>query len=221
MDVSAPDLPSVIRTLEDELTLPPGFIAALYQEDDWSFVIKSHALVEALLTYLLSAHLENSDVGSIFAFLDTSNPRTGKLAFAKAFGLLNQDARRFVRGLSELRNKLVHDVANVRFTFGEHVAQLNKQTRREWVQAFGFGLLAVGETRLGKLEPKARQHLDALVTDEPKMAIMASVAWLALTIFSHGQNVDMRRAMDRLADILNDEYERKQSAKQNATEQAQ
>jgi len=51
-----------------------------------------------------------------------------------------------------------------------------------------------------------------LVIAEPKMAIMASVAWLALVIFSRGQNKDLRRAMDRLADILNDEYERKQLA---------
>lgn len=220
MDAAAPDLPSVIRTLEDELTLPPGFIAALYQEDDWSFVIKSHALVEALLTYLLSAHLENNNVGSIFAFLDTSNPRTGKLAFAKAFGLLDEDARRFIRGLSELRNKLVHNVANVRFTFAEHVSTFNKQSRREWMRAFGYGLVAVGEARLGKLDTKAQQHLDALVVDEPKLSIMAGVAWLALTIFSRGQNVDMRRAIDRLADILNEEYERKQLAKLNAQEQA-
>lgn len=210
MTIPAPDLPSVIRTLEDELTLPPGFIAALYREDDWSFVIKSHALVEALLTYLLSAHLQNNNVGSIFAFLDTSNPRTGKLAFAKAFGVLDEDARRFIRGLSELRNQLVHNVANVRFTFAGHTAQLNKQTRHTWVHAFGYGLKAVGQARLGQLDEPARRHLDSLVLDMPKMAIMASVAWLALEIFSRGQNVDMRRAIDRLADILNDEYERKQ-----------
>ncbi|GEM_PF-1269918 len=212
MDSQTPDLPAVIRALEQELTLPPGFITTLYQEDDWSFVIKSHALVEALLTFLLSAHVANHDVGSIFAFLDTSNPRTGKLAFAKAFGLLSPDARRFIRDLSELRNKLVHNVSNVRFTFAEQVAQLNKQTRREWVQAFGYGLHAVGKARLGDLDAKARQHLDALVITEPKMAIMASVAWLALAIFSRGQNKDMRRAIERLAEILNDEYERKQLA---------
>lgn len=216
--LDTPDLASIARTLEEELTLPQGFIAALYQEDDWSFVIKSHALVEALLTYLLAAHLSNPDVGSIFAFLDTSNPRTGKLAFAKAFGVLNEDARRFVRGLSELRNRLVHNVANVRFTFAAHTAELNKQARREWVNEFGYGLFAVGTARLGKLTDAQQQHLAAIVFAEPKMAIMASVAWLALDIFSRGQNVDMRRAIDRLADILNDEYERKLLASENAAE---
>lgn len=214
MDKNAPDLPQVMRALEDELTLPRGFIAALYQEDDWSFVIKSHALVEALLTYLLSQQFANVNVGNIFAFLDTSNPRTGKLAFVKAFALLDDAARRFVRGLSELRNQLVHNVANVRFTFAEHTAQLNKQTRREWIQEFGYGLFCVGQARLGELDTNARNQLGMIVVDEPKLAIMASVAWLALVIFSRGQNADMHRAIERLAEILTNEYERKLLAAQ-------
>lgn len=36
MTIPAPDPPSVICTLKDELTLTPGFIAALYREDEWS-----------------------------------------------------------------------------------------------------------------------------------------------------------------------------------------
>ncbi len=218
MNPETPDLPSVMHALETELTLPEGFIAALYREDDWSFVIKSHALVEALLTYLLTQYTGNANVGSIFAFLDTSNPRTGKLAFAKAFGILDESARRFVRGLSELRNQLVHNVTNVSFTFASHTTQLNKQARREWIQEFGYGLFAVGETRLGKLDNAARQHLGEIVVSEPKLSIMAGVAWLALEIFSRRQNADMRRAIDRLADILDSEYERQQLEKQNAAE---
>ena len=220
METDAPDLASVIGTLEQELMLPPGFIAALYREDDWSFVIKSHALVEALLTYLLTAHLGNPSAGSIFAFLDTSNPRTGKLAFAKAFGILDEDARRFVRGLSELRNELVHNVSNVSFTFATHTAQLNKQSRRAWIQAFGYGLFVIGEARLGALDAQAKQQLGEIVFHAPKLSIMASVAWLALLIYSRGQNADIRLAVDRLADILNNEYEQKQLALMKA-QQAQ
>jgi hypothetical protein len=93
------------------------------REDDWSFVIKSHAFLEAALTHLLADHLGKADLLPVFAYLETSNVRTGKLAFVKAFDLLDKGARRFIHTLSELRNDLVHEVGNVNFSFSSYVAR--------------------------------------------------------------------------------------------------
>ena len=42
-----------VENLEKTLGMPPGFLSRLVEEDDWSFVIKSHALIESALSYLL------------------------------------------------------------------------------------------------------------------------------------------------------------------------
>ena len=107
-----------ILEIETQLGLPPGFLHYLYEkEDDWSFVIKTHAFLEAILTHLLAEHLGKPDLLTVFAYLETSNVRTGKLAFVRAFDLLDKGARNFIHSLSELRNALVHDVSNVGFRF--------------------------------------------------------------------------------------------------------
>lgn len=96
----------------------------LTKGDDWTFVIKIHALVEAALTYLLVSELERPELADVIAKLETSDTRTGKVAFVKALKLLDDHHRRFVRALSELRNGLVHDVRNTSFSFAEPVFSL-------------------------------------------------------------------------------------------------
>ena len=66
-------------------------------------MIKAHAFLEAALTNLLADHLGKDDLLPVFAYLETNNVRTGKLAFVKAFDLLDKGARRFIHTLSELR----------------------------------------------------------------------------------------------------------------------
>jgi len=46
-----------LEELETRLCLPMGFCEGLRREDDWSFIIKLHALLEAALTALLAAKI--------------------------------------------------------------------------------------------------------------------------------------------------------------------
>ncbi len=46
--------------LEQNLNLPSGFLERLVEEDDWSFLIKSHAVVEAALTHLITSRADPS-----------------------------------------------------------------------------------------------------------------------------------------------------------------
>jgi hypothetical protein len=76
------DLKKDLRELERSLGLPEGFIERLEEEDDWSFVIKAHALVEAAMTQLLVHELHKPQLGDIIARLDMTAP-FGKLAFGE------------------------------------------------------------------------------------------------------------------------------------------
>lgn len=103
----------------------------LTKGDDWTFVIKIHALVEAALTHLLIAELERPELTEVIAKLETSNNRTGKVAFIKSLKLLDDNHQRFVRALSELRNGLVHDVRNTSFSFSTQVSSLGDGQARD------------------------------------------------------------------------------------------
>jgi hypothetical protein len=118
---------AIARQLEVELSLSSGFLEALKDEDDWSFVIKAHALIEAAVTHALVVRtgLENS--AEFFSYLELSASETGKLALAKSIDLLDEDERRFVRALSELRNKFVHDVKNVQMTLMKYIASVSNK----------------------------------------------------------------------------------------------
>lgn len=122
--------------LEKRLLLPEGFCLALLSEDDWSFVIKMHALFEAAISQLLVHHIGRPELSDIFARLELSNSTTGKLAFAKALGYVEDEERRFVRKWSELRNVLVHDVTNTSFKIAVHLQLLDSVQRRQFLSGF-------------------------------------------------------------------------------------
>jgi len=133
------ELEQALRYIEDHYELGSGFLIRLYKEDDWSFVIKAHALIEAAASQLLAHQVGDHRLSRIFERLELSNDQTGRVAFLKALGLLNDRERRFVRSLSELRNRLVHNVHNVRFRFADEIATMAPNQRRafmDWATFF-------------------------------------------------------------------------------------
>lgn len=128
-----------VLQLEEDLELPVGFFEALAQEDDWSFVIKLHALIEAAVTHLLVETIAKPSLQDIFARIDMSNAQTGKLAFADKLGLVSKDVRRFIRTLSELRNDFVHNVSNVDVDLVHFLERLPADRRKGLYKAFGWG----------------------------------------------------------------------------------
>lgn len=123
-------LSELVPLLETKLGLEQGFFESLAfdDENDWSFVIKAHALAEAAISHLLTETIKRPELGDLFSRLDMSNKSTGKAAFVKALGLLGDEERRFVSALSELRNRLVHDVRNVNFDL---LAYVGSQSPKE------------------------------------------------------------------------------------------
>ena len=120
------DWDAALLQVEKHYDLGSGFMHDLLHEEDWSFVIKAHALVEAAASQLLTHHIGDRRVAGIVEKLELSNTRTGRLAFLGALDLLDKPHHRFVRSLSELRNKLVHNVHSVRFCFSDHLAAMDQ-----------------------------------------------------------------------------------------------
>ena len=109
-----------VKLLERELGIREGFLQSLKNEDDWSFIIKVHALLEGAISHLLCKALGHDQLSEVFSYIEISNKRSGKIAFVKALSLLEKPDRRFINSLSELRNRVVHDVSNVDFNLKEY-----------------------------------------------------------------------------------------------------
>ena len=198
-----------ILEIETQLGLPPGFLRHLYEnEDDWSFVIKVHAFLEAILTHLLAEHLGQPDLLDIFAYVETSNVRTGKLAFVRAFDLLDKGARHFIHSLSELRNALVHDVSNVGFHFPDHVSQLTDRGRKDFVGAFDYAFAEVAQAHQWPAEEALSSTIEQIVLTAPRLAIISGTAMIALDIYYKNRDAAIRRAaVLRMTEIIVTEWQ--------------
>lgn len=137
-----------VEDLLRSIDLPPTFLDELYSDSDWSFVIKTHALFESVLGALIVKRLQLPTADDVIAHLDFNNTKSGKVAFARSLGLLSKEHVSFLRGLSELRNMLVHKIHNVSFTFTHYVAKLDESDLKGFKKAFGYAICGLdnGET---------------------------------------------------------------------------
>lgn len=186
------DIDRRVVALEQELALPANFFEHLFKEDDWSFVIKLHALVEAATSRLIVSQLGRPELHDFVARLELSGTSIGKAPLATALGVFDSDERRFTRALSELRNSLVHRVENVRFSFPAYVESLDKNQKEKFYSAFGTSYHE-------GLEIDGRDvDFRAYVLENPKLSVwMSAMLFLAL-VHQSKELAELRQEYHRL-----------------------
>lgn len=196
---------------EERLGLRAGFFNTLIAEDDWSFVIKLHALVEACLTHAICSAIGRPELEQIVAHLDTANNRSGKLAFAKQLGLLDKTHRRYVTALSQLRNEIVHNVHATDFSFERHWERLTKEQHFQLCVA-----LSLEEAPERVSEPN-EVRLIALVNEFPKLGIGYATAIVLSELFLHAIEGDLSVELKRLGGVVLERIARAHQKVVNAT----
>jgi hypothetical protein len=152
-----------IRAFEEKLGLSPGFFERLLHEDDWSFLIKLHALVEAASTMLLTEALNKPELADHFSRVPLSDSEQGKLSIMKALGVVDIRYRRFIRKLSELRNSAVHNIKYTNINFKNMVTEARIENRNALADALGAGVRSVeGRRELLQENPKGLIWVSAL-----------------------------------------------------------
>jgi hypothetical protein len=129
-----------IVEFEKLLALPNGFYEKLLEEDDWSFVVKLSALFEAASSHILVKRLDTPELADSFAELDYAHSKFGKVTLLKKLGAINDEQSKVLLALATLRNKLVHNIASVGFSFEKYIATLDKQQKSAFVLSFGHGI---------------------------------------------------------------------------------
>ncbi len=122
-------LAGILHKVETDLRLPDRFVLDLVQQDDWSFTIKAHALLEAAITQVLTAAVPDARLHNLLTSLNLAG-RHSKLSYAEALGLVEETHIRFLNQLSQIRNTIVHQISQVTFTYRDYVRALEPQARR-------------------------------------------------------------------------------------------
>lgn len=130
------DYNELIENLQKQIGLPKDFFWKLLKEDDWSFVIKLHAFVEAVVTHLIIKKISLNQLEEIISNLELSNSKSGRLAFLKALNLIPR-WQSFIKRLSEIRNDFVHDVKKVNLTLESYFKQCSKEKIKNDKKLFG------------------------------------------------------------------------------------
>ncbi len=184
-----------VRRLEQELGITPGFMESLLRESDWSFVIKTHAVLEAAVAHLLTMVVGEPRLKPFFARLELSGANLGKVAVAKLLDLLEDRDRRFIRSFSELRNDLVHDVRFVDFTFSPHVKAMDAPQLRSFRNK--FDTWSVGD--IHELDDGRSIPVVDFFRDNPKLATWYSAMSTVAIIYGVKKtHLDIRREVEEV-----------------------
>jgi hypothetical protein len=138
-------LTEMMATMSRALKLPDSFLENLLaRDDDWSFVIKAHALLEASVCAWLAANLGRPELEDALTEIDM---RT-RVKLLSALDLGTASERRKMNALSNLRNRLAHRASESHFTFSSYLSDRNR--RAEFFKNFGLETLE-GEENLSLL----------------------------------------------------------------------
>lgn len=159
-----------VREFESRLGLPKDFYTHLLQEDDWSFIIKLNALFEGACTHVLTDRLHAPQLADAFAQLDLLNARYGKVELLRALDAISSEQATFLRKLGELRNGLVHNIADVGFSFDSYIDGLDPNQLNSLVKSIGHGAKETIEIA-GKRIPRAQ-----FVRENPKLSLWLTAA---------------------------------------------
>ena len=169
---------SVTKNVSGELKEKTDYILALRDDDDWSMIIKSHALIESLVTELLLAKTEEPKLRSLMERLPLSDEQIGKVKVAKDYGLLSSGERAFIKKLSTLRNDLVHKFENVDFDLSTHVTTLDHNQQKAWKSTFTWF----------QQEKEASSNLAKAAIEHPKTTVWLSIfMFVALNVIKIGE----------------------------------
>ena len=186
-----------VDEFEERLGLPQGFYAHFLKEDDWSFVIKISALVEAACTHILSYKFRHPELEDNFSYLEQGNRKVGRVALLKKAGALYEDQAKILYSLAELRNSLAHNIKNTNFNFNEYVKKLDKNQKNKFVNEFGNGVkdeILIGDVVVQRV---------TFVLENPKLAIWLTCHEIIACLYIEIEKTDLAAKLGSFGGLEN------------------
>ncbi len=191
-----------VKGLEQELGIAPGFLEAVMKEaDDWSFVIKVHALAEAAITHLLTNALNREELRDIIAAITMGDSRRGKLAFVAKLKLLEPDIIQFFQTLGSIRNWFAHDVKSVALRIEDYVNNRPVNERDSVWRRLCCFVFPTDDTFL-LYDEKPAIPVITFAKENPRRAIwFSAMNAIAIIYVIKGAEVSRHRHQKHMADV--------------------
>lgn len=148
--------------IKNEYSEKLKFLSNLIEGDDWSLVIKTHALFESLITELIVLKTSESSLKKVIERMPLHGETVSKIAILKIYELLTADEIRFIIKFSEIRNSIVHKYENLNFTFEKYTSDMNADQIRNWKK-----LLQLKSIEINKM--------NKLISEMPTFAIWFNI----------------------------------------------
>jgi hypothetical protein len=191
------DIQQKVDEFEERLGLPRGFYTHLLEEDDWSFVIKISALIEASCTHILSYIFRHPGLEDNFSYLEQGNRKVGRVALLKKSGALYDNQAKVLFSLAELRNSLAHNIKNTTFNFDEYIDKLDKNQKNKFVTEYGSG--AKDEIVINEIVVKKT----TFVLENPKLSIWLTCHEIIACLYLEIEKTDIATKLGSLVGLEN------------------
>lgn len=146
-----------------------GFLVKLILDDDWSFVIKSHSLIESVITELIINKIDEVELKKVIERMPLHDKNVSKMEIISIYNILPKEERDFIINLTEIRNKIVHKYENINFSFETYAKELTDHNKRKrWRK------IHIWES----MSDETKKEIEKNIYTNPKIAI-----WIALTYF--------------------------------------
>ena len=163
------------KWITKDLGIPQSPLRSLEKDDDWSFVIKMHAIVEAGLNHMLMVKMNDPKLADIIPKLETNNRSSGKMAFLQAYDLLPANCCLFVELLSSIRNAAVHDAKNFNLDIKKFIESKIKDPgqRKRWKTGLSSWWISLPKGVAYESHEAAGKRIFERALDEPKHSIFS------------------------------------------------
>lgn len=179
-------LQTSLATVRERIHGHMSFVTELLHGDDWSFVIKTQALLEACITEAVLVRLGDERIKKTVESMPLVGDEASKLQFAKDLGLMDSSQRRFVKRMASLRNRLAHRVEYVSFDFPQYVASLDRNGRKDWQES----IVWFGQ------EPTSREQWRDIALKQPRSAVLMAAFLVATLLAVEDNQAKLLRAID-------------------------
>lgn len=118
----------VLKDLEQEHKLPPGYLMSLKGADtDWDFIVKLSLVLEALLTRAILL-----EAGPSLTYENVSKEsQSARLLRAEQLGVIDNAERKMLVSISEIRNAFVHRIENLLRPLTEYYQELKPARQKQ------------------------------------------------------------------------------------------
>jgi DNA-binding MltR family transcriptional regulator len=124
------------RKHKEKIGISDDYLFKLSREDDWSFIIKTSAILESATADVLTKVLGFPNLEDCISKLKHTNERSGRLTFLEKLSIINDEELKLIIKISKIRDDLAHKPEEINFTFERYFKKMNKINKNNWKDLF-------------------------------------------------------------------------------------